>query len=212
MILGLLFWKGDHMGLVLGKVFNRNYNVRIPLLDGFYNIGIFFNNKSTFLLFSIEPDFSTSKEIKHNSKILMFKNLESSSFASTFLNLHNYRSQSLDIVNQFKNIKGEYTNDVINVLNEDIILSEVREEDNVWYDHLLIYGFTLSSYPNDFLFILTERHNLVPKLKKKIVRTSGIQIATTPSLDLIEEYNKEMIESNKIYKEGKSKADQTIKL
>lgn len=201
------------MGLILGKAFNRNYNLRVPLLNGFYNIGIFFNNKSPFLLFSIEPDFSTVKEIRHNTKIVMFKNLESSDFASTFLDLHNYRSQSLDIVNQYKNIKGEYTNDIIYILNEDIILSEIRDGDNTWYDRLLIYGFTLSSYPNDFLFILTERHNLVSKLKKKIVRTSAIQIATTPSLELIEEFNQEMKESKKIYKEtGFSKEKGIIKI
>ena len=39
-------------GLVLGKSLNRNYNIRLPLLDG-YNIGIFYNTKSPFLLFSI---------------------------------------------------------------------------------------------------------------------------------------------------------------
>ena len=40
------------MGLNLGKQFNRNYNVRIPFLDGFYNIGVYFDKRSTFLLFS----------------------------------------------------------------------------------------------------------------------------------------------------------------
>ena len=48
------------MSLKLGKSFNRNYSLRIPFMKGFYNIGIYFDKKSTFLLFSIKPDFYDS--------------------------------------------------------------------------------------------------------------------------------------------------------
>jgi len=89
------------MSLVLGKSLNRNYNIRLPFLDGFYNIGLFYNTKSPFLLFSVEPDISFS-ELKHSVKVNMFKNVESSKFVETFLNLHNYKSYNLDIINQFK--------------------------------------------------------------------------------------------------------------
>ena len=83
------------MGLQLGKSFNRNYVLRIPFLDGFYDIGLFYNTKSSFLLFSVDSDFSQSmnKELKHNVKINMYKNIESSKFCETFLKLHNYKSQ-----------------------------------------------------------------------------------------------------------------------
>ena len=62
--------------LTLGKSLNRNYNLRLSFLDGYYNIGLFFNNKSTFLLFSVDSDFSQSEstELKENIKINMFKN------------------------------------------------------------------------------------------------------------------------------------------
>ena len=65
------------MSLTLGKSFNRNYRLRIPFLDGYYDIGVFFNKKSTLLLFSIDPVFHES-EFKHSVKVNMFKNLESS--------------------------------------------------------------------------------------------------------------------------------------
>ncbi len=45
------------MSLTLGKSFNRNYRLRIPFLDGHYDVGIFFNKKSSLLLFSYEPLF-----------------------------------------------------------------------------------------------------------------------------------------------------------
>lgn len=200
------------MGLTLGKSLNRNYNIRLPLLDGYYNIGIFYNTKSPFLLFSIDPDFSQSRETRHSAKITMFKNIESSVFCETFLNLHNYRSQSLDIVNQFKEVKGEYTDDVVFILNEDIILAKVQTQDSTYYDQLTIYGFTLSFFQNDFAFILTERQNIISKLKKKVVRTSAIQIATTPALEIIDSYRKEQKESKQIYNDMTIPKEGVIKL
>ena len=200
------------MGLLLGKSFNRNYNLRIPILNGFYNIGIFYNSKSTFLLFSIDSDFSLSKEMKHNTKIAMFKNIESSLFCSTFLDLHNYKNNTLDITNQFKNIKGEYSNDIVFILNENITLSKTIFQESIFYDQLLIYGFTLASNQTEFAFILAERQNINTKLKKKTVRTSGIQIATTPTLELIDDYYKESISSKKIYDNLPNIEDKTIRL
>ena len=178
------------MALKLGKSFDRNYNLRIPFLNGFYNIGVFLNKRSTFLLFSVEPG------IQHNriegSKINMFKNLESSKFCETFLELHNFRKSSLDILNQFKCIKPEYFHEVSFILNETINLSKVEvDEDKTFFDCLNIYGFTLNSYQNEFVFLITERQNIVKKLNRKIVRTSGIQIATSQALHMLNDYHEE---------------------
>ena len=65
------------MSLQLGKTFNRNYVIRLPFLDGFYDIGLFYNNKSSFLLFSVDSDFSKSKnkELSRSIKVNMFKNI-----------------------------------------------------------------------------------------------------------------------------------------
>ena len=58
------------MSLKLGKQFDRNYNIRIPFLRGFYDIGIFYNKKSTFLLFSVEQGLRGFGE---GAKVNMFK-------------------------------------------------------------------------------------------------------------------------------------------
>jgi hypothetical protein len=178
------------MPLTLGKSFNRNYRMRVPFLDGHYDIGLFFNKKSTLLLFSIEPVFNTS-EFEHNVKVNMFKNLESSKFCETFLSLHNYRKSTLDISNQFDKIKPEYYSDLSFVFNESLTLSKVEVEDRIFFDMLNIYGFTINSHINEFLFLLTERHNIVKRLGKKVVRTSGLQIATTPALEMLDDYHVE---------------------
>ena len=198
------------MSLTLGKQFNRNYNVRIPFLDGFYNIGIYFDKRSTFLLFSVEPDFSMSS-FEKTVKVNMFKNLESSKFCETFLDLHNYRKNTLDISNQFEKIKPEYSGDLSFVFNETLTLAKVDLHDKSVYDLLNIYGFTINSYLNEFVFILTERHNIVKRLGKKIVRTSGLQISTSPALATLDNYHRESREQ-RISMEVRHPTDKIIKL
>lgn len=180
------------MSLKLGKSFNRSYNLRVPISDGYYNIGIFFDSKSTFLLFRVDPDFAESA-FKHNVKVNMFKNLESSKFCETFIKLHNYRKHTLDISNQFDRIKDDYTHDVSIITNETITLAKVVLYDREVFDTLNIYLFTMNPYREEFVFLITERHNIIKKLGKKVVRTSGLQIATNPALDMLEDYHKESI-------------------
>jgi len=179
------------MALKLGKSFDRNYNLRIPFLDGFYDIGIFFNKKSTFLLFSVDSSkdkYAASQGIKIN----MFKNLESSKFCEAFLELHNFRKNTLDILNQFKCVKPEYYHEVSFIMNETLNLSKFEvDEDKTLFDCLNIYGFTLNSYQNEFIFLITERQNIVKKLNRKIVRTSGIQIGTSQAINMLNDYHEE---------------------
>jgi hypothetical protein len=200
--------------LKLGRSFNRNYTIRLPFLDGFYDVGLFYNNKSSFLLFSVEPDFtqSKSKELSHSIKVNMFKNIESSKFCETFLDLHNYRSKNLDIVNQFKEIKPEYSLDVNFLFNETITMSKIITDNSTFYDCLNLFCFTLSSYSNEFLFLIAERQNIISKLQKKVVRSSSIQIATSPSLDLIEDFYNEARESKINNVTKRAPTDEVIKL
>jgi hypothetical protein len=62
---------------------------------------------------------------------------------------------------------------------------------------LNIYGFTLNAYQNEFIYIITERQNIVKKLNRKIVRTSGVQIATSSALKMLNEYHQESMTSGR---------------
>lgn len=178
------------MALSLGKSFDRNYNLRIPFLNGFYDIGIFFNRRSTFLLFSVEPTLKSGEP--EGIKINMFKNLESSKFCETFIELHNFRKNTLDIVNQYKCIKPEYYHEISFIMNETINLAKIElEDDKVVFDCLNIYGFTLNAFNTEFIYIITERQNIAKKINRKIVRTSGIQIGTTQALNMLNDYHQE---------------------
>lgn len=182
------------MSLTLGKLFDRNYNMQVPFLDGHYNIGTFFNKRSTNLLFSVEPDFS-DMPTKYGVKINMFKNLKSSKFAETFLNLHNFKKTTLDIMNQFENVKDEYSYDISFILNETLKLSKVEVDGRELFDTLNLYGFTMTAYNNEFIFIIAERQNILKKLGKKMVRTTAVQISTSNALTLLNEFNIESRES-----------------
>lgn len=185
------------MGLKLGKSFDRNYNLRIPFLNSFYDVGIYFNKRSTFLLFSVDSGIRGGNE-SEGIKINMFKNLESSKFCETFLELHNFRKNTLDILNQFKCVKPEYYHEVSFVMNETLNLSKIEiDEDKTLFDCLNIYGFTLNSYQNEFIFLITERQNIVKKLNRKIVRTSGIQIGTSQAINMLNDYHEESLVSGK---------------
>jgi hypothetical protein len=186
------------MGLTLGKTLDRLYSVRIPFLDGYYNIGIFFNKRSTFLLFKVDPDFSKRKNLERTIKISMFKNLESSRFVETFLELHCYRNNNLDIMNQFQGIKSEYFHDVNIISNETINLAKIEVNDRILYDTLTLYSISLTTYLNEFLFLIAERQNIIKKLNKKVVRTTALQIATTPSIAIIDEFYQEKLEHEQI--------------
>ena len=199
------------MALKLGKSFDRSYTLRVPFMDGFYNIGIYFDRKSTFLLFRVDPDV-VHGSFEHNVKINMFKNLESSKFCETFINLHNYKKNTLDIVNQFERVKDDYIHEISFILNETITLSKVEIFDREIFDTLNIYGFTMNSYNNEFIFIITERHNVLKRLGKKIVRTSGIQIATNPALSMLDEYLEESKVAGKEGLEPLRTTDKIIKL
>ncbi len=184
------------MGLKLGKSFDRNYNIRLPFLNGFYDIGVYFNKRSTFLLFSVDSGARTGGA--EGIKINMFKNIESSKFCETFLELHNFRKSTLDILNQFKCVKPEYYHEVSFVMNETLNLSKIEvDEDKTLFDCLNIYGFTLNSYQNEFIFLITERQNIVKKLNRKIVRTSGIQIGTSQAINMLNDYHNESMTAGK---------------
>ena len=176
------------MSLTLGKVFNRNYNLRLPFLNGYYDIGIFYNKISSFVLFQVNSDFSNTDKYESSTKISMFKNLNSSKFCETFLNLYNIKKDTMDIINQFDSIKPEYSMDTNFIINETISLSKIKYDDRIFYDTLTIYGFALASFSNEFIFILAERQNINSKLKKKVVRTTALQISTTSSLNELEEF------------------------
>jgi hypothetical protein len=174
------------MSLRLGKKLNRTYGFRLPFNNGFYNIIVYLDKGSTFSLFSIDPDFGVSSQTQ--GMVKMFKNIEAAKFCDIFVKLHNFKKETLDIVNQYDSIKPDYTNDITMVMNETITLSKIKVNDKDIYDTMNLYGFTILPYVEEYFFMIAERHSIMKKLGKKVVRTIGLQISTPTTSKIIEEY------------------------
>jgi len=180
---------GDN-SLELGNSFDRSYNLRIRFLDGSYNISIFFDRKSPLVLFKVIPDFfKHSKCLDRTTNISMYKTLEGSKFCDTFLELNNYKNINLDIKGQYHKIKPQYLDTVNLVINETISLKKIILRDRSIFDSLKLFGVTITIYANEFFFLIAERQKVSKSLNKKIVRSSGLQIATTTALEVLNEFS-----------------------
>lgn len=194
--------------LRLGNKLNRSYSVRVPFNSGYYNLTIFLNKSSTFSLFGIESDIENGNQ----GMVKMFKNIEGSLFCDTFIKLHNFKKETLDIVNQFDSIKPEYTGDVNMILNETITLSKIQLGEKDIYDTMNLYGFTILPYVEEYFFMIAERHSIMKKLGKKVVRTTGIQIATPTTIRALDEYYHESRSSGNIDLHDQIDRNKVIKL
>jgi len=167
------------MSLTLGKSFNRQYKLRLPFKDFFYDIGVFFNTDINFNLFDVKTvlKYNSDKEFT-GVHINMYKNIETSPFCKKCLNLSLVDNR----LSKFKGIKEEWDNDIYCAFKEKISLNA--------NNYLKIYIFKIKSYcsnKDDFLFLLIERKNYLKKYKSdKIVTTlSGLQISTPDPFNYI---------------------------
>lgn len=176
--------------LELGKSFDRSYNLKIRFLDGSYNISIFFDKKSPLVLFKAVPDFfKYSRCLNQTTNISMYKSLEGSKFCETFLELNTYRNNNLDIKGQYHKIKYKYLDSVNLIINETINLKKLILKERSIFDSLKIFGMTITTYSNEFFFLIAERQKVSRNLNKKIVRSSGLQIATPAALEVLDEFS-----------------------
>ena len=174
------------MSLRLGSKLNRSYSFRLPFNNGFYNVTVFLDKGSTHSLYKIDTDFGGSSNTP--GMVKMFKNIEAAKFCDVFVNLHNFKKETLDIVNQYDCVKPEYTNEIIMIMNETITLSKIKVQDRDVYDTMNLYGFTILPYIEEYFFMIAERHSIMKKLGRKVVRTIGLQISTPTTTKILEEY------------------------
>jgi len=180
------------MSLTLGKSFNRQYKLRLPFRDYFYDISVFYHTDINFNLFDINPimKYNSNKDLKAVN-INMFKNIESSDFCINCLDLKTINNR----LSKYENIKDEWKNDITCVGKERVNISS----DN----YLKVITFRIKSYNNikdDFIFLLVERKNYLKKYKDDRITTtlSGIQIATNSPIDYIKSENQNQFISSTV--------------
>jgi len=168
--------------LTFGSKLNRSYSLHLPFQDDYADISILFNKSNTFI------GVNTGKKIyesarNHELHSHIYKNVNESVFASTFLDLKNYKSQNLDIVNQFNNIQKKFKSKIQYITNETIKLSKIITDNGKFESSLYIYVFGITDYGKDFIYILAERQHIDAALGRKIVRTIGLQLCSNSRYD-----------------------------
>lgn len=172
----------------MNEDFNRNYNMSIPFLDTQINIGIFCNTKTPDIMFTTDHNISETTQQLHGLKITSFTNIATSEFCDTFIKLNNYEQEKLSIVNQFSGIKDEYRylNELHYIFNEDIKFCKHQFSPNhSTFDQFMVFGFGFNSMEGEYIYMIAERQCISTNIKKKIVRTIGLQIATSKSIEYL---------------------------
>lgn len=170
--------------LTFGTKLNRSYSLYLPFAGKYESITIYFHKGNTSIGF--KPDHNLQELSKNgNISITMYKDLKKSTFASTFLDIKDFTSDTLNIKNQFSNVLDPFKEKIQYIANESIKLSKFEIDDGkkVLENLLYVYTFTFTDYDNEYLFVLAERQHIDTLLCKKFVRTSGIQISTLDCLN-----------------------------
>jgi len=187
--------------LTFGNKLNRMYTLFLPFMDDYCEISVLFNKSNSFTGFNLDQRNyvkSRSGEIKCS----IFSELDKSAFATSFLDLRNYKSRNLDIRLQFNNILPEYKDKIHYESNETVKLSKITTPNGKLESCLYIYVFKLTDLVNDFLFCLAERQHIDIVLDRKVVRTSAIQLCTNSAYEdislMIEKSNRKIVQTENI--------------
>lgn len=187
--------------LTFGNKLNRSYSLFIPFMDDHCEISVFFNKCNSFIGFNLDQaNYTKSRD--NDIKVFTFYDLSKSAFATSFLDLRDYRSKNLDIKQQFNNILPEFKDRIHYETNETVKLSKVATQKGYLESCLYIYVFKFTDLRNDFLYCLVERQHIDVSLDRKIVRTSAIQISSNNAyedvISMIDSTNRNVVKTESV--------------
>jgi len=163
--------------LTFGPKLNRSYSLYLPFMKQEIEVSIMFHKSSTFVGFNTEQKiYNMVRENQVHSYI--YKELSESAFASTFLELRDFRSNNLDIKLQFNNIQERFRGEIQYISNETVKVSKVKTKSGEFESSLYVYVFGFHDYGDNFLYFLAERQHIDCSLDRKVVRTYGLQLCS----------------------------------
>jgi hypothetical protein len=185
----------------LGNKLNRLYSLYLPFNQSHCEISVIFNKSNSFIGFNVDQE-NYLKSRRGEIKSFTFPELMRSGFASTFLDIRDFKSKNLDIKQQFHNILPEFKDKIHYETNETIKLSKIQTPKGTFESCMYIYVFRLTDFGEDFLYALVERQHIDVVLDKKIVRTASVQMSTNEAYEdltsLIESSNRDFIKKENI--------------
>ena len=165
-------------------------------MDSYCEISLVFNKSNSFIGFNLDQ-CNYIKSRKNEIRSSIYQDLSKSEFATSFLDIRNFKSRNLDIRHQFHNILEEYHDQIHYETNETIKLSKVQTKKGKFESCLYIYVFRYTDFDNNFVYCLAERQHIDVILDKKIVRTSALQLCSNDTYEdlalIIENANRKYI-------------------
>lgn len=158
---------------------DRAYCFKLNFENKESDLTIFYNSNNLFTSFAL--DQCTYERIKRKGySVGIFFDLDKSLFAKSFLDLKNFKTNSLDIKNQYSGILPQHKGIIQCDFSEKIVCntSKVTWDRFPQENSLTVNLFRLSLYEQDFFYVLTQRQVIDNILGKKLVRTSAYQIET----------------------------------
>lgn len=188
--------------LTLGSKLNRLYSLYLPFMDSCCEISVLFNKSNSFIGFNLDQQ-NYIKSRNNEIKSFIFNDLSKSAFATSFLDIRDFRSKNLDIKQQFNNILPEFKDKIHYETNETVKLSKINAPGGAKLESCLyVYVFRLTDEGNNFLYCLVERQHIDVALDKKIVRTAAIQLSSNECNEdltsMIESTNRKVIQTESV--------------
>lgn len=183
----------------LGNKLNRMYSIHIPFMNDHCEISLAFNKSNSFIGFNLDQtNYIKSRKNEIHCKI--YQDLSISAFATSFLDIRNFKSRNLDIKQQFHNILPEYQNQIHYETNETIKLSKIRTKKGEFESCLYLYVFRYTDFDDQFIYCVAERQHIDVILDKKIVRTSALQLCSNDKYEdltlIIENVNRKYVKDS----------------
>lgn len=157
--------------------YNRLHCFKFKFENYDSDLSIFYNKENTYTAFKLDQT-TYEKTKRRGYSTAIFFDLSKSLFSKTFLDTRNFKTQSIDVRNQYYNVLAQHRNIIQCEFSEKIILgsTKVTWDKTPQFNSLTINLFRLSLYEDSFAYILCERQIIDPIMGRKIVRTSSYQI------------------------------------
>lgn len=156
---------------------------------------ILFNKQSSALQFSINTNFEGFKEKVY---VTMYRNLDDCKFCQTFFQLQSVKDERYDYRFKFSGMNRLFEKDIFRFSKEklDLQLPEVHNKST--NNYLLVLGWKLYDIEDDLIFFFVQRRCYNNISRMNILRTMGLQFATSRGVETLDKYNERL--SNSIHK------------
>jgi len=168
--------------LTFGSKLNRSYTMYVPFMKNHIEVSALFNKANTYIGFNTDQRIY---QMHRNNEVhsYIYKNLTESVFATTYLDLRDFKSKNLDIRQQFNNILAQFRDKIEYIANETVKVSKVKTDNGEFESSLFLYVFSFTDYEDEFLYFLAERQHIDVVLNKKLVRTCGLQLCSNEAYE-----------------------------